>query len=99
MNPRSSLFNTADLFWHSLKKSGLLTYFEKQGGSDGLHKWTWQHRSALVIAPRKVCAITLSAAPWTSFAFWQENTGLLSVTVIAPLADAEKSRAEYLNGF
>lgn len=53
----------ADLFWHSLKNSGLLAFYEKQGDSDGLYKWTWQHRSVLVIAPRKACAITELVLP------------------------------------
>ena len=58
INLCSSFFNTADLFWHSLKKSGLLAIYEKQGGRDDLYNWTWQHRSALVIAPREECAVT-----------------------------------------
>ena len=42
---------------------------------------------------------SLSTAPQTGFASWQESTGLLSVTVIASISDTEKSRAEYLSGF
>lgn len=57
-------------------------------------------RSALVVAPREECAVTLSAIPGRALPPGKKSTGLSSVsTVIAAIPDTQKGEVERLFGF